>query len=88
MINADDGILNILPSHLNIKFCIQSKSSPHSSHKKNARSNDAYKFKSDNNYAFNYNKSVSFKDIAMFCRDYANQINFIFEETSRWLLKL
>lgn len=44
MINIADGIMTTLPSHIDIKFCIQSNSSPHSLHKTNIGPNDAFEF--------------------------------------------
>lgn len=81
MINTDDGTFTILPSHINIRFCIKSKSSPHSLHKKNTGPNDAYinsKMTMIMDFITKKNQCH-----ALFYRDYTDQTNFIFEETSR-----
>lgn len=78
MINTDDGALTTLPSHINIKFCIQSTSS--SLHKNNRGPDDAY---------INSKMTMILDFItknqchALFYRDYTDQTNFIFEEKSR-----
>lgn len=75
MINTAHGVMTALRSHINIKFCIQS--STHSLHKTNTGPDDAFEFTKRQCLWILLQKN------AMFYRDYTDQTNFIFEETSR-----